>query len=124
MSKLITIKKSIIFKEAYKRGISIKAGIFVMKFLPFCVKDHSLPQGLHFGFIISKKVGISVKRNFIRRRLKNAIHECLLNFNNNGYYIFIAQNEINDSKYSEILCKIKKSLGLLSSLLNNNENSG
>lgn len=123
MSKLLTIKKSTIFKKAYKAGITVKSEIFVMRFLPFCLKELAVNQDLQFGFIISKKVGIAVERNFIRRRLKHAIQACLLNFTHTGYYIFIVQNQIKASEYSEIVCNLQNCLEKLSFLIKNNVHS-
>lgn len=119
MPILSTIKKSNIFKELYNSKITVVSSGFVLKFLPNSKKEKLLfTDNIQFGFIVSKKLGTAVKRNFIKRRLKNAIREQLVNFTATGFYVFIARSKLSAMKYAAISSNIRSSLESLNYLLN------
>jgi len=102
MQKKYLIKKNNDYRKVYKYGVSLANRYIVI----FAFKNN-LPFK-RFGFSISKKVGKAVKRNFIRRRLKEI---CRLNeeWFINGYdYIFIARKGIDIISYNIIINGVEK----------------
>lgn len=64
-------------------------------------------DGLKIGFSVSKKVGKSVVRNKVKRRMKNAFRSFLPNTNNKCLLIFVARPSITGCEYREILSSIQ-----------------
>mgnify|MGYP001477804950 FL=1 len=64
------------------------------------------------GFVTKKKIGNAVKRNKIKRRLKNIMNDAIktLNMNLNYSYLFIAKKNIYDAEYKMIKDSIFKDL--------------
>ena len=59
---------------------------------------------LNISFVAQKKLGNAIKRNKIKRRLKNIMNQIIKvsNINLNYSYLLIAKKEIMSAKYSEI----------------------
>ena len=59
---------------------------------------------LNISFVIKKKIGNSVKRNKIKRRLRNIMNDALknLSINLNYSYLFIAKKSLLEEKYGKI----------------------
>jgi len=102
MQKKYLIKKNNDYRKVYKYGASLANRYVVI----FAFKNNLLYK--RFGFSVSKKVGKAVKRNFIRRRLKEI---CRLNEHRfiNGYdYIFIARKGIDNISYDSLTSGVEK----------------
>lgn len=71
--RLSSLKSAKVFRNA--RYISaIDKGIFLFKFV-------NIPEEeVQVGIIVTKKMGNAVVRNFIRRRIKNALNESVKDF--------------------------------------------
>ncbi|MDR1391573.1 MAG: ribonuclease P protein component [Clostridiales bacterium] len=94
--KIISINKNRDFKKIYVRGKSFAETFLVMYFIKNNLKINRL------GITVSKKIGNSVKRNRVKRRIK-AVY--ILNSNNIkvGYdIVLIGRNKTNTAKFSEI----------------------
>lgn len=96
MLKKNVLRKKSDFSAIYKRGKSVGDRYLVLFYRP---------NGLSYnrtGFLASKKVGNSVKRNRAKRLMKEsyrALQDCLPE----GYdFIFIARNTICDRKCAEV----------------------
>jgi ribonuclease P protein component len=61
-----------------------------------------------FGFVISKKVGIAVIRNKIRRRLKSIMRLTLESLPKGFCYIFIVKPQITQISFQDIENEINK----------------
>ena len=67
---------------------------------------------LNVSFVTKKKIGNAVKRNKIKRRLRNIINDAIksINMNLNYSYLFIAKKNLYDAKYKMIKDSIFKDL--------------
>ena len=72
--------------------------------LIYCKKK---TNGLKIGFSVSKKIGKSVVRNKIRRRLKESVRLNLVDINQKNLLIFIARAPIKDATYGQIFADVK-----------------
>ncbi len=61
-------------------------------------------QRLNISFVAKKKLGNAVKRNKIKRRLRNIMNDALknLSINLNYSYLFIAKKSLLEEKYEKI----------------------
>jgi len=59
---------------------------------------------LNVSFVTKKKIGNAVKRNKIKRRLRNIINDAIkrIDMNLNYSYLFIAKKNIYDAEYKMI----------------------
>ena len=97
MLKKNVLRKKTDFDEIYHRGKSVGDRYVVL----FCRKNH-LPYN-RTGFLASKKVGNSVKRNRARRLLKESYRHLLPQMHKQGYdLIIIARNTISGRKCAEV----------------------
>ncbi|KAF1085909.1 Ribonuclease P protein component [Sporotomaculum syntrophicum] len=111
MQKKYLIKKNIDYRKVYNSGISLTNRYVVI----FVSKNNQ--SNKRFGFSVSKKIGKAVKRNYIRRRLKEI---CRLNENwfQNGYdYIFIARKGIDEVSYNILVGSLEKLVYRISKLI-------
>ena len=67
---------------------------------------------LNISFVTKKKIGNSVKRNKIKRRLRNIMNDALknLSINLNYSYLFIAKKNIIEDQYELIKQNLFKDL--------------
>jgi ribonuclease P protein component len=67
-----------------------------------CLVAKSRYGGVRAGFSVSKKIGKSVVRNKVRRRLKEAFSEILPRISGNYCVVFIARTSIENAAYKQI----------------------
>ena len=67
---------------------------------------------LNVSFVAKKKIGNAVKRNKIKRRLRNIMNDAIetINMNLNYSYLFIAKKNIYDANYKMLKHSILKDL--------------
>jgi ribonuclease P protein component len=110
MQRVYRLKSSKGFDYVYSRGQSVSDRTMVLMY----VKNRS--GHLKAGFTVSKKIGKSVVRNKVRRRLKEAFRS-LIPVANKGYtYIVLARSPIAQTDYLTILnslTALMKRAGLL-----------
>lgn len=92
-----TLKKNKEFNRVYKKGKSFPAKTVVLVFLPWRF------GGQRVGFCVSKKVGKSVVRNRVRRRMKQAYLRLSSSRPEHYMAIFIARPSIVDAEFSKIV---------------------
>lgn len=114
LDKVHRLKKNRQFSYIYKNGqikhSKILSLVYVKtKYQPFKV-----------GFTVSKKIGKSVVRSKVKRRLREAFREHMSSVNPNYNYVFIAREGIQNANYQEI-SKIISQLILKAGLKNRNE---
>ena len=84
------------FTYVYKKGESSPAKNLILIY----VKSKS--NSLKVGFSVSKKIGNSVVRNKVKRRLREAFRTRLQNIQVGYNYIVIARQGIVENSYKEI----------------------
>ena len=99
-SKILALSKNEEFKNLLKqKKITNKyVSIFFGKLLN---KDK---KRLNISFVTKKKIGNAVKRNKIKRRLRNIMNDALktININLNYCYLLIARISVNNDPYEKI----------------------
>ena len=64
--------------------------------------------GIRVGFSVSKKVGNSVVRNRVRRRMKEAYRTILPELSGNHSLVFVARASITSAEFSDICTQMRK----------------
>ena len=99
-TKIVALKKNEDFKSLLK-GKKISNKYFTIFFNKILNKDSNY---LNVSFVTKKKIGNAVKRNKIRRRLKNMTNDAIkknsINFNYS--YLVIARNKVLNDEYENI----------------------
>ena len=99
-SQITSLKKQEDFKSIIK-GEKINNKYLTIFFRKLSDKSN---KNLNISFVAQKKLGNAIKRNKIKRRLKNIMNQIIKvsNINLNYSYLLIAKKEIMSAKYSEI----------------------
>ena len=107
-SKILSLSKSEDFKNLLK-GRKITNPYSTIFFKKISSKNNKL---LNVSFVTKRKIGNAVKRNKIKRRLRNIINDAVksINMNLNYSYLFIAKKNIYDANYKMIKDSIYKDL--------------
>ena len=90
------LRKNKHFKYIYKHGETKSLNKLTLTFLKTKYKPFKV------GFSVSKKIGKSVVRNKVKRRLRECFVALSKNVNTNYNYIFSAREGIQDMSYQEI----------------------
>ena len=96
-SKISSLSKSEDFKNLLN-GRKISNPYSTIFFKKLSLKDNKL---LNVSFVAKRKIGNAVKRNKIKRRLKNIMNDAVkkINMDLNYSYLFIAKKNIYDADY-------------------------
>ena len=107
-SKISSLSKSEDFKNLLN-GRKISNPYSTIFFKKLSSKNNKL---LNVSFVTKKKIGNAVRRNKIKRRLKNIMNDAIkkLNIDLNYSYLFIAKKNIYDDNYKIIKETIFKDL--------------
>jgi len=99
-SKIIALSKNEDFKNLLK-GKKISNKYFTIFFSPLLNKNN---KKLNISFVAKKKLGNAVKRNKIKRRLKNIINEAekKISLNFNYSYLVIAKITMLNNEHAKI----------------------
>jgi len=99
-TKIVALKKNEDFKSLLK-GKKISNKYFTIFFNKILNKDSNY---LNVSFVTKKKIGNAVKRNKIRRRLKNMTNDAIkkISINFNYSYLVIARNKVLSDEYENI----------------------
>ena len=98
--KISSLSKNEDFKSLIK-GRKINNKYFTIFFKKLPTKNN---KKLNISFVTKKKLGNAVKRNKIKRRLKNMTNEAIkeININFNNSYLIIAKDSILKNEYKDI----------------------
>ena len=107
-SKILSLSKSGDFKNLLN-GRKISNPYSTIFFKKLSSKNNKL---LNVSFVAKRKIGNAVKRNKIKRRLRNIMNDATkkVNMNLNYSYLFIAKKNIYDAEYKMIKNSILKDL--------------
>ena len=99
-TKIVALKKNEDFKSLLK-GKKISNKYFTTFFNKILNKDSN---NLNVSFVTKKKLGNAVKRNKIKRRLKNMMNDAVkkISINFNYSYLVIAKNTVFSDDYTSI----------------------
>ena len=76
---------------------------FICKSMVLLIIQHDSNSRKLFGITVSKKVGSAVKRNYVKRKLREVIKIAVQNFDQQGFKcVIIARRQILDLSFSEI----------------------
>ena len=98
--KIVSISKNEDFKSLLK-GKKRSNKYFTIFFKKLVNKNS---KNLNISFVTKKKLGNAVKRNKIKRRLKNMMNDAIkkISLNFNYSYLVIAKDTVLNNKYSNI----------------------
>jgi len=98
--KIVSLSKNEDFKSLLK-GKKRSNKYFTIFFKKLVNKNS---KSLNISFVIKKKLGNAVKRNKIKRRLKNMMNDAVkkISLNFNYSYLVIAKNTVLSDKYEII----------------------
>ena len=107
-SKISSLSKSEDFKNLLN-GKRISNPYSTIFFKKISSKSNKL---LNVSFVTKKKIGNAVKRNKIKRRLRNIMNDAIktINMNLSYSYLFIAKKNIYDANYKMLKDSIIKDL--------------
>lgn len=92
------------FQFIYKRGKAQASKFLTLVYVRTKTKPFKV------GFSVSKKIGKSVVRSKVKRRLRECFNLLQKNFNENFNYIFIAKKDIDTISFWEIKSEMEKLL--------------
>tara|TARA_B100000959_G_C14891189_1_gene586795 strand:- start:146 stop:487 length:342 start_codon:yes stop_codon:yes gene_type:complete len=99
-TKILSLSKNEDFKSLLS-GKKITNKYLTIFFKKLSAKSN---KKLNISFVTQKKIGNAVKRNKIKRRLKNIMNEALkkIELNMNYSYLLIAKKKIFDDEFQSI----------------------
>ena len=100
LNKIVSLSKNEDFKKLLT-GRKTSNKYFTVFFKKIAEKDHN---NLNISFVVKRKLGNAVKRNKIKRRLKNIINEAIKNMTIkcNYSYLVIAKPTMLNNDYKNI----------------------
>lgn len=104
MRREYSLRRNKEFRYIYRRGKSVSDRYFVLIY----VKTKT--PHLKVGFSVSKKLGNSVARNKIKRRMKEAFFSMLSLVSQKSLLIFVPRERANELEYDKILSSMNKLL--------------
>lgn len=104
MATLKMLKDFRDFQRVYRQGRSVANRYLILYWL------ENDGQGRRFGFSLSKKLGKAVRRNKLRRRLKEICRLNLPWFSDNCDYVFIARKEAIDKDFHQLKESVRRLL--------------
>tara|TARA_Y100001970_G_scaffold224758_1_gene277151 strand:+ start:1203 stop:1544 length:342 start_codon:yes stop_codon:yes gene_type:complete len=106
--KISSLKKSEDFKNLLT-GKKVSNKYLTIFYKSISIKNSN---NLNISFVTKKKIGNAVKRNKIKRRLRNIMHDALkkIDLNLNYSYLFIAKVSVLEDEYTRIKENIFKDL--------------
>lgn len=106
MKKINILKESRDFERIIKNNKAYKTKLF------FIYLERNENTIYHFGLSVGKKIGNAVKRNKVKRQIKEILSKN--NYQKNFNCIIIVRKEINNVNFFEIEEELNKSLKKLS----------
>ena len=104
--KISSLSKSVEFKSLIN-GKKINNKYLTIFFKKLSGKSNKF---LNISFVTQKKIGNAVKRNKIKRRLRNIVNEAIkkIKINFDYCYLILAKKNVLDENYDDIKSKLFK----------------
>lgn len=102
LKKVNRLKKRYQYNYVYKAGSHFSGNYMVVYFTP------SKTKNIKVGFAVSKKIGHAVKRNLIRRRLREIVFTEIPNLKQNHNLIVIAKENSVDASFEKLKNEFRK----------------
>ena len=116
MENYLVLKKRREFVQVAERGKRFVTPTVVLQFLDQSNEAIST-ETIRVGFTTTKKIGIAVKRNRVRRRLREAARQVLPEFGKKGAtYVLIGRLGTFDAPFGTILADLKKAVRIVERL--------
>jgi len=96
VNKRYRLRNNADFEKVYKYGRSVANKLLVLKYRKV---DFSI---LRFGFSVSKKYGKAVKRNKIRRQLKDIMHKRIDRVKSGYDLVILVRQEAKNANYCDL----------------------
>ena len=96
MEKQFRLRKNYQFNYLYKNGKSVNDENLVVI---FCKNKNDKPK---VGFSVSKKYGKAVRRNKVRRRLREIINQLYPELDKRYNYVFLPRIKQNEATFSQL----------------------
>ena len=110
MKRCFSLKRNKTFRYVYRKGKSVPSRMLVM------IYNKSKTGMVKVGFSVSKRIGNSVTRNRIKRRLREAFRPFIPDI------IFIARDAVKEADFGHISATMQNML-TKSGLMGNNKNA-
>ena len=104
LEKQYRLKKNKEYSYVYKKGETSYSKVLTMYYVKTKIKPFKV------GFSISSKIGNSVIRHKVKRKLTLLFKEFIKDVNPNYNYIFVARNGIENMTYDQLYLEMKKVL--------------
>jgi ribonuclease P protein component len=104
LEKQYRLKKNKEYNYIYRKGESVYSKVLTVYFVKTKIKPFKV------GFSISSKIGNSVIRHKVKRRLTHLFKEFLDKVNPNFNYVFVARQGIENLSHEELFNEMKKVL--------------
>ena len=104
MRREYSLRRNKEFRYVYRRGKSVSDRNLLLIY----VKTKT--PHLKVGFSVSKKLGNSVERNKIKRRMKEAFFSMLDDVDKKSLLVFVPREPVRQGNYQMILCSMHKLL--------------
>ena len=98
------LKKKYQFNYVYRVGKSCHGRFLMLVYSP------SKNQNVKIGISVSKKIGNAVKRNRVRRLMREAVTPFLTRLNPNNNFIIVAKQSIDGQKLKDIYNDLERTL--------------
>lgn len=98
MKKEYRLKKNSSFKYIFRNGKRSFSELFILYYVK--------AKNVKLGVSVSTKIGNSVVRNKVKRRIKEAFNEIIHNVEGNYNFVIVAKERIATATYKEIKAEI------------------
>ncbi len=108
MRREYSLKRNKEFRYVYRKGRSVSDSAMILVYVT------TKTPHLKVGFSVSKKLGNSVTRNRIKRRMKEAFFSVFDSVKQNSLLIFTPRMAVKEMTYQQIqqsICKLLKKAG-------------
>ena len=102
-SILFTIKKRSRFEMIRDKGSFVRGKNLNLQIL----KKQDLNNLIGIGYIATKKIGNSVKRNRAKRIMRELAKKIMIKGKINSYYVLIAKPSLLDTSFEDLLSELK-----------------